>query len=186
MVHVWAQLEDQRLTPDDLAQPETVERRNLACTAAGPLHTATEILGPHGLPQPTLCIGIDTAVDIQCVTGIITIIALGDIPTDTIPASLALAASDQFLSTASAAERTIARERQTTRREPQHDSCRRPPELYMSGTCSGCLRGRPAALINSTRGYLTNPKAVDPASDKGEHGPTKWGTSKKGNTSCRR
>ena len=38
-------------------------------------------------------------------------------------------------------ERKIARERQTTRRELQHDSRRRPPEPYMSGTVFGPVSG---------------------------------------------
>ena len=58
------------------------------CIAVDPAHTASATPGPHEFPRPTLCIGIDTAIDVHCIVDIITIIIFGDIPADTVPSGI--------------------------------------------------------------------------------------------------
>ena len=143
--HVWAQLEDQRLTPDDLAQPETVERAKPRV-----VYRSRPTSYRYRDPWPT--------------RASTTYVVYWDRHSHRHPMRHRhhhhyrswghsnrhnpfwyhgyLRHPDQFLyQRHRQLERTIARERQTTRREPQHDSRRRPPEPYMSGTVFGPVSG---------------------------------------------
>ncbi len=143
--HVWAQLEDQRLTPDDLAQPVTVERAKPRV-----VYRSRPTSYRYRDPWPTRASS--------------TYVVYWDRHSHRHPMRHRhhhhyrswghsnrhnpfwyhgyLRHPDQFLyQQHRQLERKIARERQTTRREPQHDSRRRPPEPYMSGTVFGPVSG---------------------------------------------